>query len=139
VLPAGNRLRRREDFATAVRHGRRAGRPMLVSYLYTGPEAGPAHDRAPDDKHPYAVEDPVSLPRAGFVVSRAVGGATVRNTVKRRLRHLVRDRIPQLPPGSLLVVRALPPAASASSAALAADLDTTLRRLLRPRREVSQQ
>ena len=61
-----------------------------------------------------------------------MGGAAVRNTVKRRLRHLLRDRLSQLPPGSLLVVRALPPAATASSADLAADLDAVLRRLLRP-------
>ncbi len=36
--------------------------------------------------------------RAGFVVSKAVGGAVVRNKVKRRLRHLMRERVDQLPP-----------------------------------------
>jgi ribonuclease P protein component len=55
----------------------------------------------------------------------------VRTTVKRRLRHLVRDRLVLLPPGSLLVVRALPPAADADSAALGADLDSALKKLLR--------
>lgn len=64
--------------------------------------------------------------RAGFVVSKAVGGAVVRNRVKRRLRHLVRDRLTALPPGSLLVVRALPPAAAASQPELAEALDTCL-------------
>jgi ribonuclease P protein component len=68
--------------------------------------------------------------RAGFVVSKAVGPAVVRNRVKRRLRHLVRDRLDRLPAGSLVVVRALPPAADADYADLARDLDTALRRLL---------
>jgi ribonuclease P protein component len=61
------------------------------------------------------------------VVSRAVGGSVVRHRVTRRLRHLVRDRLADLPPGARLVVRALPPAAEAPSSALAEDLDAGLR------------
>ena len=68
--------------------------------------------------------------RAGVVVSRAVGGAVVRNTVKRRLRHLLRARVAHLAPGSAIVVRALPPAAGATSAELDADLGAALRRAL---------
>lgn len=123
MLPAGNRLRRRQDFATAVRRGRRAGRPSLVAHLYA--MAGDFHPHAVD-----TVDKPVCPPRAGFVVSKAVGNATVRSTVKRRLRHVVRDRLAGLPAGSMLVVRALPPAAAATSTDLAADLDAALRRLL---------
>ncbi|MFE4022532.1 hypothetical protein ACFXPZ_34875, partial [Streptomyces sp. NPDC059101] len=36
MLPTENRLRRREDFATAVRRGRRAGRPLLVVHCRSG-------------------------------------------------------------------------------------------------------
>jgi ribonuclease P protein component len=61
------------------------------------------------------------------VVSRAVGGSVVRHRVARRLRHLVRDRLADLPPGARLVVRALPPAADALSSELADDLDAALR------------
>ena len=64
----------------------------------------------------------------GFVVGRTVGDAVVRHRVQRRLRHLCRDRLALLPPGSSLVVRALPSAAGASSAELAADLDRCLER-----------
>jgi ribonuclease P protein component len=60
-----------------------------------------------------------------------VGNAVVRNRVARRLRHLVAPRLRQLPPDALLVVRALPPAAGASSAELAQDLDAGLRGALR--------
>ena len=68
--------------------------------------------------------------RAGLVVSKAVGSATARNTVKRRLRHLMREKMPLLPEGSMLVVRARPAAAGADSAVLGAELDGALRRLL---------
>ena len=68
-------------------------------------------------------------PRVGFVVSKAVGNAVVRNQVRRRLRHLVRERLPALPGTATLVVRALPGAAGASYGVLGRDLDTALRRL----------
>jgi ribonuclease P protein component len=72
-----------------------------------------------------------SCPRAGFVVSKAVGGSVVRHRVARRLRHLVRPRLAELPSDVGLVVRALPPAASATSGELAVDLDAGLRTALR--------
>ena len=71
--------------------------------------------------------------RAGFVVSRSVGGAVVRNQVKRRLRHLVRDRLAGLPAGTRLVVRALPSAADRSYQDLGRDLEAALAGALRQR------
>lgn len=59
------------------------------------------------------------------MVSRAVGGAVVRNRVKRRLRALMADRLPTVPAQSV-VVRALPAAAAADAARLGADLDAAL-------------
>jgi ribonuclease P protein component len=115
VLPAGSRITHRDEFAAAIRRGRRIGRTHLVVHLHV-----PAVDPSSDD-----------APRAGFVVSRAVGGSVVRHRVVRRLRHLVRERLGGLPPGARLVVRALPPASSASSALLAADLDSALRAAVR--------
>jgi ribonuclease P protein component len=38
--------------------------------------------------------------KAGFVVSKAVGGAVLRNKVRRRLRHIVAERLDRLPAGS---------------------------------------
>ena len=76
-----------------------------------------------------AIGSPV--PQAGFVVSKAVGNSVCRHQVVRRLRHLVRERLPLLPAGGRLVVRALPPAATADSATLGRDLDAVLSRLLR--------
>jgi ribonuclease P protein component len=67
-------------------------------------------------------------PRAGFVVGRSVGGAVVRNRIRRQLRHLMASRIASLPPGARVVVRVLPAAATSSGAQLAADLDAALAR-----------
>jgi ribonuclease P protein component len=73
----------------------------------------------------------VPTARAGLIVSRAVGPAVTRNVVKRRLRHLLRPRLAELPAGTVLVVRALPGAASASFVELGEELDRALRRLAR--------
>jgi ribonuclease P protein component len=112
MLPSGNRMRRREEFTSAVRRGDRAGRPCLVLHL----------------QHRDEVDEPV---RVGFTVGRPVGPAVVRNKVRRRLRHIVAERLHRLPAGSLLVVRANPKAATARNDELAADVDAALDRLLR--------
>jgi ribonuclease P protein component len=70
-------------------------------------------------------------PRVGFVVSKAVGGAVVRNRTKRRLRALVHQRLNQVPAGTDLVIRANPLAAQASSQELGRDLDALLAKVLR--------
>ncbi|MFG1949669.1 ribonuclease P protein component [Micromonospora sp. NPDC048830] len=125
MLAAAQRLRRSSDFAAAVRGGRRVGRGSVVVHL-TLPASGPTADRTPEPARIAGAEEAFAPARAGFVVSKAVGPAVVRNVVRRRLRHLVRERLSALPPGSTLVVRALPPAAEASYARLGADLDAAL-------------
>ena len=110
MLSAAQRLRRRGDFAAAVRAGRRASRGALVVHLLPPPEAAAESGPA----------------RAGFVVPKTVGGAVVRNQVKRRLRHLMRGRLAALPGGTDIVVRALPGAADRPYHRLADDLDAAL-------------
>lgn len=63
----------------------------------------------------------------GFVVSRAVGSAVARNRVRRRLRHLMAERLVLLPERSRLVVRARPGAATAAFPELERALDAALR------------
>ncbi|GAA0272295.1 ribonuclease P protein component [Cryptosporangium japonicum] len=126
MLPAHARLRRREDFTKVLRSGSRAGRSTLVVHATLGPgDAGLISDDTG------SAENSV---RAGFVVSKAVGNAVVRHRVARQLRHLVRDRLTELPAGSSVVVRALPAAADQSSETLGRDLDSALRRILKARR-----
>lgn len=118
MLPAAHRVTDAASFREATRSGRRASSPTLVVHLVLDADT----------------QDP---PRAGFVVSKAVGGSVTRNRVKRRLRHLVRSRIDALPTGSRLVVRALPPSAEVSSRRLARDLDACVQRSLRAAREAT--
>ncbi|WP_435741757.1 ribonuclease P protein component [Nocardioides sp. SYSU DS0663] len=123
MLPPSHRLRDADTFRAAVRAGARAGTRSLVVHLLVpdgtaGSEASPHRDAEP------------LPPRVGLVVSKAVGGAVVRNQVKRRLRHLAREHVARLPAGSVLVVRALPAAAEAAYATLDADLSRGLRRAL---------
>ena len=79
--------------------------------------------------HLLAPERGLGQPRVGFVVSKAVGRAVIRNRVARRLRHLARERTAGLPPHGMLVVRALPSAADASYDELARELDRCLARI----------
>ncbi len=117
VLPARNRVRRPADFTAAVRRGRRAGgRRVVVHLLVPGPRG----------------DDAAGVPpRGGLIVSRAVGNAVVRTTVKRRLRHVLAAHITDLPDGSLVVLRANPAAAGATSDELAADVERGLSRCAR--------
>lgn len=55
--------------------------------------------------------DEQRLPRFGFIVSKAVGGAVTRNTVRRRLKAICLEATPQVRPGADVVIRALPIAA----------------------------
>ena len=120
MLDRSHRLTSSAGFTAAVRQGRRAGTRTLVLHLGAGPGADPG-------------------PRVGFVVSKAVGNAVTRNRVKRRLRHLARERLTSLPGSGVLVVRALPAAADASYDVLGADLDTAFQRLERPARPARSQ
>lgn len=70
-------------------------------------------------------------PRVGFVVSKAVGNAVVRNRTKRVLRAVMAGRVAALPPGTDVVIRANPAAAGAPTPRLAADLDWLLASVLR--------
>ena len=111
MLHTSHRLRRSTDFARAIRRGRRAGRDTVVVHVLVTTALA---------------EQPA---RVGFVVSRAIGPAVTRNRVKRRLRHVIRDRLDLLAAGTTCVVRALPAAAGADFHRLERDVDDALARL----------
>ena len=112
MLPAAHRLTDATSFRRVLRRGRRRAARTLVVSVLLGEDSGAGPSRA------------------GLVVSKAVGGAVVRTQVKRRLRHLLAARLTALPPGTEVVLRALPPAAGATSAELGAALDRCLHRLV---------
>ncbi|HEY0239149.1 MAG TPA: ribonuclease P protein component [Friedmanniella sp.] len=100
MLPRTARLHESADFRRVTRSGVRSGRPTLVVHA-AGGSSSPS--------------------RVGFVVSKAVGNAVVRNRVKRRLRALAGEQLAAFPLGRDVVVRALP-AASTTPARLEGDL-----------------
>lgn len=104
-------MRRGDEFTRVTRRGRRAGRPLVTVHMLGG--------HAPQDRA-----------RVGFVVGRSVGNAVIRNRVRRRLRHLMRQRLQCLPGAAGVVVRANRTSAEATFHDLGGDLDRALARLL---------
>nr|MCW2728772.1 rnpA [Aeromicrobium sp.] len=100
-------MRSGADFRHTIRRGAKGVQPTLVTHVVPGTGGHTS---------------------VGFVVSKAVGSAVERNRVKRQLRHLMRDRLPVVPEGSRVVVRALPPSQGARSSTLAQHLDAALAR-----------
>ena len=81
-----------------VREEGRAARGPLLTLGVLAPSLGPV--------------------RAGFVTSRKVGNAVMRNRVRRRLRAIFRRHQHQITPATWVVTIARPPAARATSAEL---------------------
>ncbi len=93
-----HRLSRSRDFDAVYRHGRSVSTRFLVLYAFDRPE------------------DADGDPRLGLAVPKAVGGAVVRNRIKRQLKEIWRTRVERLPSGRdyVLVVRpGLPESAEA--------------------------
>ena len=145
MLPARSRMHCSGDYRAAVRGGVRSGRPTLV--VHAGRRAQVRLDSVGMTELSTGVVDnydsagPLALtttsrsdlgvtPRVGFVVSKAVGNAVTRNRVKRRLRHLCRPLVNELEDGTVVVVRALPAAATQPNR-VAKDLDGAWHQALR--------
>lgn len=107
MLPRRHRLTDRASFATAVRSGRRIKVGTVVGH--------------------YLPESAVPGPRIGLIVSKKVGTSVQRSRVSRIIRHAARGHLAELPPTSVLVVRALPNSRKADSA-VAADIAALISR-----------
>ncbi len=66
--------------------------------------------------------------RFGFIVSKAVGNAVTRNTVRRRLKAICHEAAPGLRDGADVVIRALPAAATMPFADLRREILACLER-----------
>jgi ribonuclease P protein component len=84
-----NRLSRSRDFDAVYRHGRSVSTRFLVLYRF---------DRDAEEE---------GEARLGIAVPKKIGGAVVRNRIKRRLREVWRELLPQIPAGAdyVLLVR----------------------------------
>ncbi|GAA1483887.1 ribonuclease P protein component [Brachybacterium fresconis] len=104
---SSRRLHRGDEFRAVTRGGTRSARSHVVVHLNL---LGQEQDAA----------------RVGFVVSKKIGNAVVRNRVTRRLREIVRPRLVELPPGTAVVVRSLPGIDQVPFAQLEAEVDSAL-------------
>lgn len=108
MLSAAERLRRRREFQRIYAEGSHVPESLVVLHALSA-------DR-PD------------LRQVGFSVSRKVGGAVVRNKVKRRMREAFRSLLPRIKGGWLMVFVARSKAAQADYAALVGSMERALQR-----------
>jgi ribonuclease P protein component len=90
-----NRLSRSRDFDAVYRHGRSVSTRFLVLYRF--------------DRDAEAGADA----RLGIAVPKKIGGAVIRNRIKRRLREAWRELLPQIPSGADYVLLVRTPLAEA--------------------------
>ncbi|MBT8797743.1 ribonuclease P protein component [Microbacterium flavum] len=108
MLARGNRITRGAEYRAVVRGGSRCASAHTVTYVVTTTEDRPA--------------------RFGFIVSKQVGTAVTRNTVRRRLKAACAEALPGVRSGADVVIRALPSAATADSSQLRSDVVRCLER-----------
>ncbi len=77
----------------------------------------------------HAFPNELGTPRLGLSVSRRVGNAVTRNTVRRRLREVFHSARPEIPGDLDLVVSARPAAAEATVRELSEEFVRALRKL----------
>lgn len=90
-----HRLSRSRDFEAVYRRGRSVSSRFLVLYWF-------------------GREDAEGEPRVGLAVPRSIGGAVVRNRVKRQLREAWRAQLADVPRGRDYVLIARPGLAEAT-------------------------
>lgn len=110
MLAKPNRLTRGSDYKATVRRGSRCAGAHTITYF------GSSADVSTD------------APRFGFIVSRQVGSAVTRNTIRRRLKAVCAEALPSIRGGASIVIRALPSAATIDYATLRADVVRCLER-----------
>jgi ribonuclease P protein component len=96
-LSARSRLSRSSEFQRVYRQGKSVASRFLVLYYFEHPPGTPALE-----------------PRLGLSVSKKVGGAVVRNRIKRLLREAFQECTPRLPHRYDYVVIARPALAELS-------------------------
>lgn len=115
MLPSFARLRRRRDFSHVVKQRRRVARGAVVVHYARREES---------------TIDSVASARVGLIVSKSVGGAVVRNRVKRRLRAAVKPCLASLPHDLDMVLRAQPACAVMPFADVQADVTAAVQDVL---------
>jgi ribonuclease P protein component len=128
VLAYANRITKADDYRGVVRRGSRFVAPNTVSYVRSssthGAKSAPVETPASGER-----STPLERrARFGFIVAKSVGVAVVRNRVRRRLKAASYSLLPLVEPGTDVVIRALPQAASQPYSVLCDELMESLRK-----------
>ncbi|MAP64112.1 MAG: ribonuclease P protein component [Microbacterium sp.] len=108
MLARQNRLTRGAEYKAVVRRGARCAGANSITYV----------THSSDDR----------AARFGFIVSKQVGSAVVRNTVRRRLKAVCAAALTDVRPGADVVIRALPGSATADFSQLRDEVTRCLAR-----------
>lgn len=106
MLARANRLVTADDYRTVLRRGRRIAADNTVVSIFETEDGTDA--------------------RFGFIVTRKVGNAVKRNSVRRRMKAIAWEFVDGGMTGADVVVRALPVAASADWTVLHSEISTAM-------------
>ncbi|WP_431278838.1 ribonuclease P protein component [Leifsonia poae] len=109
MLAKANRITRGADYKATVRRGARATDTNTVTYIRPNPDS--------------------QVVRFGFIVGKTVGTANRRNLVRRRMKAIAHELLPQMTPGMDVVIRALPGCAQAEWATLHEEITRSISRI----------
>jgi ribonuclease P protein component len=107
TFPRSARLLRHADFERVYKLGRRHFSASMTVFYWERAEAGEAGIKSAAAKSTASSPAKSAIApglRIGFTVSRALGGAVVRNRMKRRLREAVRMTRPAAGPNADVVI-----------------------------------
>ena len=107
-FPKSRRLLKRGEFDRVYREGARWSNAYFAAVFRKAEDEGPG--------------------RVGLAVGRRLGGAVVRNRIKRRLREAIRGRFDEFPSGWDIVFQARRRIGEASATELDAEIQRTFRR-----------
>lgn len=110
MLPRQHRLRSSEDFRAARRRGRKFVLPGLIIHVAPG-------------------YFPDSVTKVGLTVGKDCGNSVSRHRLSRRIRAAMAAVVRDIPPGSCVVIRALPSAHELSPEELGDSVGTLVRRM----------
>ena len=108
TFPREARLVRRGAFDAVYRAGKRLASPHFTVFVRS---------------------NELALSRFGFSIKKALGGAVVRNRIRRRVREIVRCHRQEIPTGWDIVIHPKSTVAKAPFAVLAEDLLRVLKKL----------
>jgi len=124
-FPRAVRLLKRVEYEAVYGAGQRRSSPQFAVFFrsQSPPAAGRANDKAPGNM----AAGPDRVSRFGISVKKALGGAVVRNRIRRRIREILRRNRTEIPSGWDIVIHPRRSVAQAPFAPLEAELVRLLR------------